>query len=108
MLLAVLQLSLPIVVILTTIQWKLNHSQKGVFFKVPLLASSIALSWTIGRLGAGVMGSYAYFFCELLLYPALLGIKKLWVRKEAKLREQKQVSDQSYLALPARAMAVVA
>lgn len=91
-----LQLSLPVIVILAFIAFKLKHSQKKVFFKIPLIASSTALSIVIGHMARGVMGFYGAAFCDLLLYPALLAMKKLHQAKEKRL-----VASGKHLALAA-------
>jgi hypothetical protein len=83
---AMLQLSLPVVVLLAFVVFKLNHRQKGYFFKVPILISSTGLSLVIGHMASGVMGFYGAAFCDIMLFPALLMIKKLWERKESKLQ----------------------
>ena len=82
----ILQLSLPVIVILAFFAFKVNHEWKGKFFKVPLWISSTVLSLGIGHMARGVMGFYGAAFCDLLLYPALLLIKKAWQRKENKLK----------------------
>lgn len=98
---ALLQLALPVVVILAFIAFKLNHNQKGYLFKIPLLISSTALSLVIGHMAGGVMGFYAAAFCDLLLYPAMLLLRKLWAWKERKLQNQNHRSNDS--DLPKRA-----
>ena len=101
-----LQLTLPVVVILAFIVFKLNHEQKRWLFKVPVLVSSTVLSLGIGHLARGVMGFYGAAFCDLLLFPAMLLVKKLWQRREDKLLKQKQESGSRMLALPMRSLAV--
>lgn len=103
---ALIQLSLPVVVILAFIVFKLNHRQKGMLFKVPVWMSSTALSLVIGHMASGVMGFYGAAFCDLLLYPAMLLVKKAWTRTEKKLSKQKQESGRSPLALPMRTAVV--
>jgi hypothetical protein len=103
---ALIQLSLPVIVILAFIVFKLNHQQKTMLFKVPVWISSKVLSLGIGHLASGVMGFYGAAFCDLLLYPAMLLVKKAWNRKEKKLLKQKQESGRSPLALPMRPMVV--
>lgn len=82
---AILQLSLPVIVILAFVAFKLSHEHKRWFFKVPILISSTALSFIIGHMASGVMGFYGAAFCDLLLFPALLGLKKIWLWRESKL-----------------------
>lgn len=98
---ALLQLALPVVVILAFIAFKLNHNQKGYLFKVPLLVSSTALSLVIGHMAGGVMGFYAAAFCDLLLYPLMLLMKKLWAWREKRIQNQNHRSNGS--GLPKRA-----
>lgn len=82
---AFIQLSLPVVVILAYVIFKLNLKQRLMFFKVPVLISSTVLSIGIGHLARGVMGVYGGFFCDLLLWPALLLVKKMTLRSEKKI-----------------------
>ena len=103
---ALLQLSLPVVVILAFMSFKLNHEQKRWLFKIPVWISSTVLSLGIGHLAGGVMGFYAAAFCDLLLFPAMLLVKMAWARKERKLQTQKPVVRSRQLALPTVAMAV--
>ena len=56
--LALLQLSLPVIVILAFIVFKLNHEQKRWLFRIPVWISSTVLSLGIGHLASGVMGFY--------------------------------------------------
>jgi len=95
------------VVILAFICFKLNHEQKRWLFKLPVLVSSTILSLSIGHLAKGVMGFYGAAFCDLLLYPAMLLVKKAWQRKENKLREQKLKVRSMPLELPTRSAVVV-
>lgn len=85
---ALFQLTLPIIVMISFVAFKLNHKQKGIFFKIPVLISATAMSLLIGHLAPGVMGFYGAAFCDLLLFPALLLVKKLWSKKETKLNPQ--------------------
>lgn len=101
---ALIQLSLPVVVLLAFIVFKLNHEQKRWLFKVPLWISSTVMSLGIGHLASGVMGFYGAAFCDLLLYPALLLVKKIWAKIEV--NKQQQGSRSSDLALPIIAVAV--
>jgi hypothetical protein len=103
---ALIQLSLPVVVILAFIVFKLNHEQKRLLFKVPVWLSSTVLSLGIGHLASGVMGFYGAAFCDLLLFPSMLLVKKAWNRKDKKLLKQKQESGRSPLALPTRSVVV--
>jgi hypothetical protein len=52
------------------------------------------------------MGFYGAAFCDLLLYPAMLLVKKAWDRKENKLHNQKQGSGRLPFALPNKLKAV--
>ena len=81
---ALLQLSLPVIVILSFIIFKLNHDQKRWLFKIPVWISSTILSFGIGHLASGVMGFYGAAFADLLLYPAMLVVKRFWKKKDAK------------------------
>lgn len=102
---ALIQLSLPVIVILAFIVFKLNHDQKRWLFKVPVWMSSTVLSIGIGHMASGVMGFYGAAFCDLLLYPAMLLVKKAWERKERK-QPQKQGQRSIALALPMRSQVV--
>jgi K+ transporter len=104
---ALLQLSLPVIVILGFIVFKLNHEQKRWLFKVPIWISSTILSLGIGHFASGVMGFYGAAFCDLLLFPAMLLVKKLWLKKEKKLFKQKQAEGSVQLALPTRLRAAL-
>ena len=104
--LALLQLSLPVIVILAFIVFKLNHDQKRILFKVPIWISSTVMSIGIGHLASGVMGFYGAAFCDLLLYPAMILVKKAWQMKEDKIPKQKQGERSSLLALPRRSVVV--
>jgi hypothetical protein len=104
--LAYIQLALPVVVILAFVQWKLNHTHKGWLWKVPLVWSSTALSLAIGHAAGGVMGIYAALFCDLLLYPGMLMLKRLWERKEKKLKGAGRLQ-QAPACLPAVASSMV-
>jgi hypothetical protein len=97
---ALAQLTLPVVVILAFVMFKLNHQQKGYLFKVPLLISSTALSLVIGHMAGGVMGFYAAAFCDLLLFPALLLVKKVWAWNDK--RKQNPEAGRLLLSLPKR------
>lgn len=99
---ALIQMALPIVVILAFVVFKLNHNQKGLFFKVPVWISSTAISLIVGHAASGVMGFYAAAFSDLLLFPLLLLVKKAWERKDAKLKGQGSRS--RALALPGIAL----
>jgi hypothetical protein len=103
---ALVQLSLPVVVLLAFIVFKLNHEQKRWLFRLPIWISSTVLSLGIGHLASGVMGFYGAAFCDLLLYPAMLLVKKAWDRKENKLHNQKQGSGRLPFALPNKLKAV--
>ncbi len=103
---ALLQLSLPVIVILSFVAFKMNHEQKRWLFKAPVLFSSTALSLGIGHLASGVMGFYGAAFCDLLLYPAMLLVKKLWQKKEEKLLAQKKEAGRLPSSLPTRSLAV--
>lgn len=81
---ALLQLGLPAIAISLFVAFKLNHKQKGFFFKIPVLISSTILAFLIGHAATGVMGFYGAIICDLLLFPVFLLIKKTWERKEAK------------------------
>lgn len=98
---ALVQLSLPVLVIVAAIVFKLNHEQKRWLFKIPVWISSTILSIGIGHLASGVMGFYGAAFCDLLLYPLMLLIKKSWLRKEGKSKP----GHGTVLALPTRAIA---
>jgi hypothetical protein len=102
---ALMQLSLPVVVLLAFIVFKLNHEQKRWLFKVPIWISSTVLSLGIGHLASGVMGFYGAAFCDLLLYPAMLLVKKAWDRKDKKLHNQNQSQGRLSFELP-RSVAV--
>ena len=95
-----IQLSLPVVVILAFIAFKLSHEQKRWLFKIPIWLSSTVLSLGIGHLARGVMGFYGAAFCDLLLYPAMLLLRKYWQNKEKKLQIQKTEVRSIPLALP--------
>lgn len=104
---ALIQLSLPVIVILAFIVFKMNHEQKRWLFRVPVWLSSTALSLGIGHMASGVMGFYGAAFCDLLLFPAMVLVKKAWERKEKKLLNQKQEPvGRSPLALPMRPVVV--
>lgn len=102
---ALLQLCLPVIVILAFIVFKLNHEQKRWLFKAPIWLSSTALSLGIGHMASGVMGFYGAAFCDLLLYPAMVLIKKLWLKKEER-NNQKSEPRSNVLVLPMRSQAV--
>ncbi len=82
---AIIQLVLPVIVIMAFIVFKLNHEQKRWLFKVPILVSSTVLSLLIGHAAGGVMGFYAAAFCDLLLFPLMLLVKKAWQKKDQKM-----------------------
>jgi hypothetical protein len=103
---ALLQLSMPVVVILAFICFKLNHEHKRWLFKVPVWMSSTGISLVIGHAASGVMAFYGAAFCDLLLFPCMLLVKAMWMRKERKMHPQKQERRSMPLALPMRSMAV--
>jgi uncharacterized membrane protein len=79
---AILQLTLPVLVILSFIVFKLNHEQKRWFFRIPVLISATALSFTIGKAAGGVMAFYGAALCDIILWPSLLLVKKVWEKQE--------------------------
>lgn len=81
---ALVQLSLPVIVIMAFVVFKLNHEQKRWLFKCPIWISSTVFAVGIGHFAGGVMGMYAAFFCDLLLFPLMLLVYKVWKWKEAK------------------------
>lgn len=103
---ALIQLSLPVLVILAFVVFKLNHEQKRWLFRIPVWLSSTIASLSIGHLASGVMGFYGAAFCDLLLFPAMLLVKKAWQKKEEKLLKQKQESGRYLAALPMRSVVV--
>lgn len=88
MVIALLQLGVPIVVILSFIIFKLNHKQKMMLFKIPVLISATAISLLIGHLAPGVMGFYSAAILDLFLYPCMMLIKKMTLRKAEKLKKE--------------------
>lgn len=97
---ALIQLSLPILVILAFVTLKMSHEQKRWFFKVPVWMSSTVLSLGIGHMASGVMGFYGAAFCDILLFPSLLLVRKAWMRKERKLLAQKATAIESKALAP--------
>jgi hypothetical protein len=100
---ALIQLALPIVVILAFINFKLNHEQKRWLFKCPIWISSTVMSLGLAHFAGGVMGFYAAAFCDLMLYPAMLLVKRGWTWKEKKLEKQTRGTGSKILALPTAA-----
>lgn len=93
MIIAIVQLVVPLVAILSLLIFKLNHNHKTMLFKVPVLITSTALSLLIGHLAPGVMGFYSAAILDLMLYPCMVIIKKATMRKEKKLQEQARQRD---------------
>lgn len=79
---ALIQLALPVILIMAFVVFKLSHDQKRWLFKIPVWISSTILSLGIGHLASGVMGFYGAAFCDILLFPAMLFVKKAWQWKE--------------------------
>lgn len=100
---ALLQLALPVLVILVFIVFKLNHEQKRWLFKIPVWMSSTAMSFGIGHLAHGVMGIYGAFFADILLFPAMLVVKRVWKWQDE--RKQTVGSKTGYRMLPQQATA---
>ena len=92
---ALIQLSLPVLVIMMFIIFKLKHNQKRWLFKVPVWMSSTVLSLVIGHLASGVMGFYGAAFCDILLFPLMLIVKKAFDAKEAKLQNNPKANGRS-------------
>lgn len=86
---ALIQLSLPVLLILMFIVFKLKHEQKRLLFKVPLVISSTTLSFLIGHMASGVMGFYGAAFCDLLLYPSMVLVKKAWQHQDKKMQARR-------------------
>lgn len=86
MIIALVQLAIPLVAILAFLVFKLNHNHKKMLFKIPVLITSTALSLLIGHLAPGVMGFYSAAILDLMLYPFMVLIKKATLRKEQKLQ----------------------
>jgi len=81
---ALIQLTLPVILIVGFIVFKLDKRKKAALFKIPVWISSTVLSLFIGHMAPGVMGFYAAAFCDLLLYPSMLLIKKFFNKSQAK------------------------
>jgi hypothetical protein len=88
---------MPVILLTAFIVFKLNHEHKRLLFKVPIWISSTALSLGIGHLAGGVMGFYAAAFCDLLLYPIMLLVKKRWDSAE---RKKNQIPNKQKVDLP--------
>lgn len=96
-------LVLPSVVITATVHFKLPPGAKTVFFKIPVVVSATVINWVVVHAilsGGGVIAPFALLAGDLILVPALLGVKALHERKQRRNPKYAQASEVKWIKLP--------
>ena len=87
---ALLFLTVPITASLAIVS-KIPEPVKKIIFShktTCLLAATLISFAVVPHIVTGVMAGYGILICDLVLYPSLLLMRRLWLRKVNKVRSQ--------------------